>query len=209
MNEISCEICLDLVPLVMDGAASAGSRSAVERHIQHCPSCRALWEGEAIPKSEGDSVLSGLIKRVQTLSAVALGAMVLAGIVVCEGIMQGSSVFFLGAVWIAGNLLKIMLSKDKEIPVRIAALLAAGAILICMGWLANAVLGNPIERNRAKQAAQAYLDEEYPELELEIGEISYASSSATYDVQIIARADTAFTIVYRRGSILYDTYGED
>lgn len=209
MNKISCEICMDLIPLVRDGASSGDSREAVEGHIQHCPSCRELWEGEAIPQSEGDGVLTGLIKRVQTISAAALGVIVLAGIFVCERIMQGSSVFFLGAVWIAGKLLKMVLRKDKGMLARVAALLTAGAILIGMGWLGDAVLGNPVERNRAEKMARVYLQENYPELSLEIKDISYASSSATYDVEIIARAETAFTVVYRRGEILYDTYAEN
>ena len=46
MNEISCEICRDLIPLVQDSAASDDSRSAVLHHIAECRQCRALYSAE-------------------------------------------------------------------------------------------------------------------------------------------------------------------
>lgn len=209
MNEISCEICMDLIPLVRDGAASGDSREAVEQHILQCPSCRALWEGEKQPEEKENRALSRAIKKVQTLSMVVWGTAVLVGIVVCECIMQGSSIFFLGTVWLTGKLLRIAAAKEKNTLGRTAALLAAVGLLTGIGWLANEVLGNPVEKSRAEKQTLAYLEENYPELALDIGEISYVSSSSAYDVQVIARADTEFTVVYRRGEILYDTYGED
>lgn len=50
MIQITCEICMDLIPLVQDGVAAGDSVSAVEQHIQSCPQCRAMWEGQ-IPHS--------------------------------------------------------------------------------------------------------------------------------------------------------------
>lgn len=209
MNEISCEICIDLLPLVLDGAASGESREAVLRHIQNCPACRSLWEGERVPQSEEEQVLPKLVKKVQAISTVFLGIFLLLGIGICEWIMRGSSVFFLGAMWAARRLLKAAAAKNKGLPRRLLALLAAAGILAATGWMSNTLLGNPVDRARAKQAAQAYLEAEYSELGLEAGEVSYSSSSGTYDVEVIARADTEFTVVYRRGEILYDTYGEE
>ena len=46
MNKISCDMCIDLMPLVQDGVASEDSRNAVLQHLQECPDCRALYEGE-------------------------------------------------------------------------------------------------------------------------------------------------------------------
>lgn len=209
MNEISCEICVDLIPLVRDGAASGDSRGAVERHVGQCPACRALYAGETPPRLDADRALTRAVRRVQTISAVVLGAAVLLGMIVCECIMQGSSIFFLGAVWLVGRLLRTAAAKDKGMLCRGTALLAAVGILAGIGWLANEVLGNPVEKSRAEKAAQAYLEEQYPELGLEIKDVSYVSSSSTYDVEVIARADTEFMVVYRRGEILYDTYEEN
>lgn len=46
MHEISCEICMDLIPLVQDGAASEDSCRAVEAHVASCPQCRAVFTGQ-------------------------------------------------------------------------------------------------------------------------------------------------------------------
>lgn len=40
MNEISCGLCMDLLPLVEDGVASPDSVEAVQRHLEQCPHCR-------------------------------------------------------------------------------------------------------------------------------------------------------------------------
>ena len=45
MNTISCDICMDLIPLVRDGIASAGSAAAVEEHLKTCPACMLLMFG--------------------------------------------------------------------------------------------------------------------------------------------------------------------
>ena len=39
MNKISCDMCMDLMPLVQDGVASADSIAAVKQHIENCPAC--------------------------------------------------------------------------------------------------------------------------------------------------------------------------
>ena len=36
MNEITCDVCMDLIPLVQDGVASQDSVLAVENHIKNC-----------------------------------------------------------------------------------------------------------------------------------------------------------------------------
>ena len=44
MHKISCDICMDLMPLVQDGVASADSVLAVREHLADCPRCRAVYE---------------------------------------------------------------------------------------------------------------------------------------------------------------------
>lgn len=43
MNKISCDMCMDLLPLVQDGVASADSKKAVEEHIKTCPQCKKMY----------------------------------------------------------------------------------------------------------------------------------------------------------------------
>lgn len=49
MNEISCEVCMDLLPLVQDGVASGDSVRAVEAHVAACQHCRDALHG-ALPR---------------------------------------------------------------------------------------------------------------------------------------------------------------
>lgn len=78
MNEISCDICLDLMPLVWDEVASEDSRNAVLRHIERCESCRAAFEErQALPSPDDKKVLLKIRSRLVGAAAVVmvLGAM--------------------------------------------------------------------------------------------------------------------------------------
>lgn len=44
MNKISCDICMDLIPLVKDGIASEESSNAVIQHISDCENCKILFD---------------------------------------------------------------------------------------------------------------------------------------------------------------------
>lgn len=44
MNKISCDICIDLIPLVKDGIASEDSCNAVMDHITQCEKCNRLFD---------------------------------------------------------------------------------------------------------------------------------------------------------------------
>ena len=46
MTELTCDICCDLIPLVVDGVASEDSEAAVKAHIETCPACREMYQGE-------------------------------------------------------------------------------------------------------------------------------------------------------------------
>ena len=72
MNEINCEMCMDLMPLVQDGVASDSSRAAVQAHICTCPACRALYEGEAPAPSDGRELARRIQKKAQIFSAMVL-----------------------------------------------------------------------------------------------------------------------------------------
>ena len=44
MQPYECDLIMDLMPLVKDGAASEASRAAVEAHLLECPACRELYD---------------------------------------------------------------------------------------------------------------------------------------------------------------------
>lgn len=64
-KEVSCEVCMDLIPLVRDGAASEESRELVERHAEGCEACRVLLreESPAVLERERDRELIKRLKR--------------------------------------------------------------------------------------------------------------------------------------------------
>ena len=70
MNQISCEICMDLIPLVRDGIASPDSTEAVRAHLRTCPACRALYDGEPIPDPKPG--LRKLRKQLRLLAAMVI-----------------------------------------------------------------------------------------------------------------------------------------
>ncbi len=44
MEVFDCDLYMDLMPLVKDGAASGASRTALELHLMECESCKALYD---------------------------------------------------------------------------------------------------------------------------------------------------------------------
>ena len=72
MNKISCEMCMDLMPLVHDGVASSDSAEAVKNHIASCPQCRSLFEGQLPEPSNRELLLKKLHSEAKTFCAMVL-----------------------------------------------------------------------------------------------------------------------------------------
>lgn len=76
MNEISCDICMDLIPLVQDGIASGDSRKAVEEHVKKCEKCAAFYKNETTPLVDAQKIWKTVTRRVR----IFLAALLLLGI---------------------------------------------------------------------------------------------------------------------------------
>lgn len=80
----TCDLVRDLLPLYIDGVASAASRSAVDEHLLECDECAALLlqmkntSIETNLESERGSVLAGQVRYFKRKSALA--GSILAGI---------------------------------------------------------------------------------------------------------------------------------
>ena len=85
MNKISCEICMDLLPLVQDGVASNDSRNAVLKHLRDCPDCRALYEGEIPVPSNTNAILSKIQRRARIFSAMVMMFGIFYGLMLTAG----------------------------------------------------------------------------------------------------------------------------
>ena len=73
MTNITCDMCMDLMPLVKDGIASEDSRMAVEEHIKNCEACRKLYDGERAEPSinvDLERELGKLKRKLQIFSTV-------------------------------------------------------------------------------------------------------------------------------------------
>lgn len=64
MNKISCDVCMDLMPLVIDGIASDDTIYAVTEHIKTCDNCKAFYNKPTIPEMDDVKVVSKLKKQV-------------------------------------------------------------------------------------------------------------------------------------------------
>ena len=78
MNDITCDMCRDLIPLVKDGIASADSRLAVERHLESCPSCRARFENP-LP-ADGEQAFAAFRQQLRLLAALVMMLGIFVGI---------------------------------------------------------------------------------------------------------------------------------
>lgn len=210
MSKISCDICLDLMPLVRDGVAGADSRAAVEAHISNCEDCRAVFE-QGSPECDSEQALRKTIKNIQRVcKAVLIGAALL-GIVLCEMVMQGSSMIFVLLCWLVSVLMRFAVRRDKGWLRRIVSLCLAVALILGIGWVGNEVFGNPVTKARATAHMAGYLEGAYAESDYYIADVDYVMSSAIYEGEIRSATDETivFYVNWRRGEVLYDTFMSD
>ena len=85
MNKISCNMCIDLIPLVHDGVASDDSRNAVLQHLQECPACSSLYEGEIPAPTNTKDILTRVKRRAQMFSAMVMMFGIFYGLTLTSG----------------------------------------------------------------------------------------------------------------------------
>ncbi|QUH25735.1 zf-HC2 domain-containing protein [Serpentinicella alkaliphila] len=73
-SNISCGICQDLIPLVLDNVASEDSQRIVTAHVECCKDCEILYNSVKGPDSnlQDDSKIIKSIKRKIYFSCIAL-----------------------------------------------------------------------------------------------------------------------------------------
>ena len=80
--DITCDVCRDLIPLVVDGVASGDSTKLVQEHTARCEACRAYMQEGApadLPGPDDEKILKRL-KRRMTVSALVFAVI---GAVLC------------------------------------------------------------------------------------------------------------------------------
>ncbi len=90
MSDIPCGLCMDLIPLVRDGIASEESRQAVERHIQSCAACAALYGGEAPPAANAERAFRRFRQQTRTFAILLMAFGIFFGV----GLTTGANMFY-------------------------------------------------------------------------------------------------------------------
>ncbi|MBV7273845.1 zf-HC2 domain-containing protein [Clostridiaceae bacterium UIB06] len=78
---ISCDVILDLIPLVKDGVASKDSINLVSDHLKSCESCKLEFESHALPmptEFDDKRVISTIKKKLflATSALLLIGAFI-------------------------------------------------------------------------------------------------------------------------------------
>lgn len=97
------------------------------------------------------------------------------------------------------------MKKTTKIIAGIVAFVLIAGIL----WFANVFVGNPISKYLANRSAKVYIEDRYPEIELERERAAYDFKSGRYNVFIKSPTsiDTHFSIdISSTGEILWDSY---
>jgi len=279
MAQYDCDLILDIMPLVKDGAASETTRRILGEHIATCESCLKVYaslpQTMAQPQEAAVKTLQK-IRRKMTVSAwlIMIFATMVGGLLTMTEHMGynvilfplvGAAAFLLignsawkgipvvatasclllllrlitvwapasweefrsvvlfslcyGAAYGAGVggtwLLRMALQAPREPGLwgrvkQFCRFLPAILILGGLLWFCDSFLGNPISYAAVKSHAQSYLEEEYPQLDLELSEIEfdwYSGPSYWIEVTSPTSQDTYFSMKYDRlGRFVGDSY---
>lgn len=97
------------------------------------------------------------------------------------------------------------MKKKTKIIAGIAAFILIGGLL----FFANALVGNPISKFLANKSAKEYIEENYQDMELEVGDATYNFKNGNYYVNVNSPTsiDTHFSLdISQSGDITYDSY---
>lgn len=90
MNKISCDICLDLIPLVQDNIASEDSKIAVKEHVKKCKSCSEFYNDDNIEieeyKMDDKRVLNKIKKQMYFIGIITVVLGAILGVALTDGI---------------------------------------------------------------------------------------------------------------------------
>lgn len=92
MNKISCNVCMDLIPLVNDNVASEDSMLLVTEHIADCTECKASLENDNILDTPMDN--KKVIAKIKAKLALFLVAVIIGGALLGMIISDGLGLFY-------------------------------------------------------------------------------------------------------------------
>lgn len=210
MYEISCEMCMDLIPLVLDGVASADSRTAVEHHAAGCQCCKAALAGEILPDDGADAGIQKAMKRVRWLVTAVVAAFLIFCLVSITLVFGELSVMYLLLALGAAALLRfafgaVKAGRGKKLAARIGGV----ALVVFLVIVGNMLAGNPVSWLLARGAVEEYLEEAYPNTDYTAERVTFNFKDGDYYAPIVSQSsiDTHFTVyIDMLGNVRYDTF---
>lgn len=133
MNDISCDICLDLLPLVWDNVASEDSRIAVMEHVKTCESCRALYKEESFREDEMNDnyIVSRIKKQLYFVGLITIIFGAILGLALTEGIGMFYNILIMPAIGLIGYL--ALSKKSYYVPVTLFIFIYAWLLIKYIG----------------------------------------------------------------------------
>lgn len=132
---ISCDICLDLIPLVRDNIASDGSKALVDEHIKSCDRCKKEYESKndnLENEMDDKKIIRAIRKRLMFFSIIFIVCGALMGIYLSFSFNMMLNIWIMP---IAGGLGYLVLKKKWY-------LFPAGILVFSSVWL---LIKNSIE----------------------------------------------------------------
>ncbi len=127
-NQITCDICRDLIPLVRDGVASADSETAVREHIKDCKECGSLFDGKTVPAADSANTMLKIKRRLGGIYM----ALMLLGIYFGLTLTAGQDMFYNCLIMPIAGVFGYLAFRWK-------ALFTVPALLVVLSILTNAV----------------------------------------------------------------------
>ena len=98
MNKISCDICMDLIPLLKDGIASEDSFNAVISQINECEDCKILFdEFRKMNKINNENIKMNdkkIISKIKNQLVIGAMIMIILGSFIGVGISESEWMFY-------------------------------------------------------------------------------------------------------------------
>ena len=95
MTHFDCDVYIDLMPLVKDGAASFATQKALNDHLAECDSCRALYDSlPAAPTSPDNADAAKTLARLRRNAALGLLLVAIVGATVGLALNGGEELFY-------------------------------------------------------------------------------------------------------------------
>lgn len=96
MDQIVCNVCMDLIPLVKDGIASEESHTLVMSHISICEDCAIAFGNYTEENSDMDDVV--VLNRIKKRLTIFLLSVIFVGMLFGLVLSDGMGMFYNGLI---------------------------------------------------------------------------------------------------------------